>query len=145
MTQLPQAPSYYLGLINLRGQIISVIDVANRIGVPVERSDEAAIIICNLGSINLAHHVTEDGVDYNKIRRTVKTAVRFLDRVVDINFYPIPQAKGSNHKWRPIGMGAMGLQDVFFKSAYCYLDDSLKKNIRPGSSPIKEGWSYKSS
>ena len=71
--------------------------------------------VCNLGSINLGHHVTEDGVDYHKIRKTVKTAVKFLDRVIDINFYPINQAQSSNNKWRPIGMGAMGLQDVFFK------------------------------
>lgn len=71
--------------------------------------------VCNLGSVNLGHHVTEDGVNYRKIRETVKTAVKFLDRVIGINFYPIHQAENSNSQWRPIGMGAMGLQDVFFK------------------------------
>lgn len=93
----------------------NVIHLSNLCTEILEITNNSETAVCNLGSINLAHHVTEDGVDYNKIRRTVKTAVRFLDRVVDINFYPIPQAQGSNHKWRPIGMGAMGLQDVFFK------------------------------
>ena len=81
----------------------------------LEVTNNSETAVCNLGSINLGHHVTEDGVDYHKIRRTVKTAVKFLDRVIDINFYPINQASDSNNKWRPIGMGAMGLQDVFFK------------------------------
>lgn len=79
----------------------------------VTNSEETAV--CNLGSINLSQHLTEDGVNYHKIRKTVRTAVKFLDRVVDINFYPIHQAADSNGKWRPIGMGAMGLQDLFFK------------------------------
>jgi ribonucleoside-diphosphate reductase alpha chain len=71
--------------------------------------------VCNLGSINLSHHVIEGGIDFEKLRRTTETAVKFLDRVVDINFYPIEQAASSNQKWRPIGLGVMGLQDVFFK------------------------------
>jgi ribonucleoside-diphosphate reductase alpha chain len=93
----------------------NVIHLSNLCTEILEVTKDSETAVCNLGSINLAHHVTEDGVDYNKIRRTVKTAVKFLDRVVDINFYPIHQAKDSNNKWRPIGMGAMGLQDVFFK------------------------------
>jgi ribonucleoside-diphosphate reductase alpha chain len=93
----------------------NVIHLSNLCTEILEITNSAETAVCNLGSINLAHHVTDDGVDYHKIRRTVKTAVKFLDRVVDINFYPIGSAKDSNHKWRPIGMGAMGLQDVFFK------------------------------
>lgn len=93
----------------------NVIHLSNLCTEILEITNSAETAVCNLGSINLAHHVTEDGVDYHKIRRTVKTAVKFLDRVVDINFYPIGSAKDSNSKWRPIGMGAMGLQDVFFK------------------------------
>ncbi len=53
--------------------------------------------------------------DFDKLRNTVRTAVRFLDRVIDINFYPTPQAAASNRKWRPVGLGLMGLQDVFFE------------------------------
>jgi len=83
--------------------------------------------VCNLGSVNLGHHVTDDGVNYRKIRETVKTAVKFLDRVIGINFYPIGQASDSNQKWRPIGMGAMGLQDVFFKLGLPFDSDDARK------------------
>ncbi len=93
----------------------NVIHLSNLCTEILEVTNNAETAVCNLGSINLGQHVTEDGVDYHKIRRTVKTAVKFLDRVIDINFYPINQALDSNNKWRPIGMGAMGLQDVFFK------------------------------
>lgn len=93
----------------------NVIHLSNLCTEILEVTNSKETAVCNLGSINLSQHVTEDGVSYHKIRKTVKTAVKFLDRVVDINFYPIDQAANSNGKWRPIGMGAMGLQDVFFK------------------------------
>lgn len=79
----------------------------------VTRKDETAV--CNLGSINLGHHVTDGKFDFEKLRETTVTAVQFLDRVIDINFYPIDTAHGSNSKWRPVGLGVMGLQDVFFQ------------------------------
>ncbi|WP_433830014.1 ribonucleoside-diphosphate reductase subunit alpha [Actinoplanes sp. CA-015351] len=78
----------------------------------VNSDDETAV--CNLGSINLGGHVTADGVDWEKLRATVRTAVTFLDRVIDINFYPSDQAAKSNPRWRPVGLGLMGLQDAFF-------------------------------
>jgi len=81
--------------------------------IEVTNSDETAV--CNLGSINLRNHVTDQGVDYDKLATTVRLAVRQLDRVIDRNLYPIPEAKGSNNKWRPVGLGCMGLQDVFFR------------------------------
>lgn len=93
----------------------NVIHLSNLCTEILEVTSNAETAVCNLGSVNLAHHVTEDGVDYGKIRNTVKTAVKFLDRVVDINFYPIGSAESSNAKWRPVGLGVMGLQDVFFK------------------------------
>ncbi|MBA8884315.1 ribonucleoside-diphosphate reductase alpha chain [Dokdonella fugitiva] len=70
--------------------------------------------VCNLGSINLAQH--HDGVafDFDKLAHTVQVAVRQLDRVIDLNFYPIDGARASNLRWRPVGLGLMGLQDVFF-------------------------------
>ena len=72
--------------------------------------------VCNLGSLNLPMFISKAGVfDFEKLREAVATAVTFLDRVIDINFYPTPEAKTSNSKWRPIGLGIMGLQDVFFK------------------------------
>ncbi|MFH0520813.1 ribonucleoside-diphosphate reductase subunit alpha [Streptomyces sp. M41] len=87
----------------------------------LEVTDDGETAVCNLGSVNLGAFVNTgaDGVDgdidWERLDETVRTAVTFLDRVVDINFYPTEQAGRSNAKWRPVGLGAMGLQDVFFK------------------------------
>ncbi|MFF5564614.1 ribonucleoside-diphosphate reductase subunit alpha [Streptomyces sp. NPDC012623] len=82
----------------------------------LEVTDDGETAVCNLGSINLGAFVLESGeIDWERLDETVRTAVTFLDRVVDINFYPTEQAGRSNAKWRPVGLGAMGLQDVFFK------------------------------
>ncbi|MEV8551298.1 ribonucleoside-diphosphate reductase subunit alpha [Streptomyces glaucescens] len=83
----------------------------------LEVTDDGETAVCNLGSVNLgafADPATGD-LDWARLDETVRTAVTFLDRVVDINFYPTEQAGRSNAKWRPVGLGAMGLQDVFFK------------------------------
>jgi ribonucleoside-diphosphate reductase alpha chain len=79
----------------------------------VTNADETAV--CNLGSINLARHVNAVGFDFDKLAHTVETAVRQLDRVIDLNFYPISTARASNLQWRPVGLGVMGLQDVMFR------------------------------
>ncbi len=79
----------------------------------VTTADETAV--CNLGSINLAQHVVGHELDFDKLAHTVEVAVRQLDRVIDLNFYPIAGARSSNLRWRPVGLGLMGLQDVFFK------------------------------
>lgn len=79
----------------------------------VTSANETAV--CNLGSINLGEHMDEQGFDFNKLASTVARAVRQLDRVIDLNFYPIASAERSNSRWRPVGLGLMGLQDVFFK------------------------------
>ena len=72
--------------------------------------------VCNLGSVNLSKHVTEDGkLDRELLEQTINTAMRMLDNVVDLNFYPTAEAKNSNMKHRPIGLGIMGLQDALFK------------------------------
>lgn len=75
--------------------------------------------VCNLGSINLGRHVRVDGgtttFDFDKLARTVRVAVRQLDQVIDLNYYPIPAARTSNLKWRPVGLGLMGLQDLLFQ------------------------------
>jgi len=75
------------------------------------------IAVCNLGSINLINHIDPktNKLDKPKLERTIKTAIRMLDNVIDINFYSVPQAKNSNLKHRPIGMGIMGFQDVLYK------------------------------
>jgi len=71
--------------------------------------------VCNLGSINLARHLSPQGFDFERLAHTVEIAVRQLDQVIDLNFYPIPTARASNMRWRPVGLGLMGLQDVFFR------------------------------
>ncbi|WP_432065135.1 ribonucleoside-diphosphate reductase subunit alpha [Streptomyces sp. C10-9-1] len=83
----------------------------------LEVTDDGETAVCNLGSVNLGAFVdTAAGdVDWERLDAAVRTAVTFLDRVVDINFYPTEQAGRSNARWRPVGLGAMGLQDVFFR------------------------------
>ncbi|MFI8322087.1 ribonucleoside-diphosphate reductase subunit alpha [Streptomyces sp. NPDC085529] len=83
----------------------------------IEVTNDGETAVCNLGSINLGAFVHPEiqGIDWARLDDTVRTAVTFLDRVVDINFYPTEQAGNSNARWRPVGLGAMGLQDVFFK------------------------------
>lgn len=72
--------------------------------------------VCNLGSINLAAYVDSNGqFDFKKLRDVTRVALRFLDRVIDRNFYPTTEADNSNQKWRPVGLGIMGLQDALFK------------------------------
>ena len=84
-------------------------------------SDEIAV--CNLGSINLIAHMTEKGLDQEKLKKTVHTAIRMLDNVIDINYYSVPQAKNSNFKHRPIGMGLMGFQDALYKLRIPYASE----------------------
>ncbi|WP_265292515.1 ribonucleoside-diphosphate reductase subunit alpha [Streptomyces sp. SHP 1-2] len=83
----------------------------------IEVTDDGETAVCNLGSVNLGAFVdTAAGdMDWERLDATVRTAVTFLDRVVDINFYPTEQAGRSNARWRPVGLGVMGLQDVFFR------------------------------
>ena len=80
----------------------------------ITSKDETAV--CNLGSINLSSYITKDQkFDFEKLKSVTHIATRFLDKVVDINFYPTKEAYKSNQRWRPVGLGIMGLQDVFFK------------------------------
>ena len=75
-------------------------------------TSDSEVAVCNLGSINLAAHVTEKGLDQERLARTVNTAMRMLDNVIDINFYTIPEARRSNLRHRPVGLGLMGHQDA---------------------------------
>ncbi|MFT0892910.1 ribonucleoside-diphosphate reductase subunit alpha [Pseudochelatococcus sp. G4_1912] len=70
------------------------------------------VAVCNLGSINLLNHITPKGLDQERLARTIKTAMRMLDNVIDINFYTIPEARNSNLRHRPVGLGLMGFQDA---------------------------------
>ncbi len=87
-------------------------------------TSEDEIAVCNLGSINLAQHVTDKGLDTEKLQRTVKTAIRMLDNVIDINYYAVIQARRSNMRHRPIGLGIMGFQDALYKLDVSYQSDA---------------------
>ncbi|MBK1649340.1 ribonucleoside-diphosphate reductase subunit alpha [Rhabdochromatium marinum] len=78
-------------------------------------TNDHEIAVCNLGSVNLAAHVNERGLDTEKLSKTVRTAMRMLDNVIDYNFYNVPQARNSNLRHRPVGLGLMGFQDALFK------------------------------
>ncbi|MEU7052806.1 ribonucleoside-diphosphate reductase subunit alpha [Streptomyces eurythermus] len=93
----------------------NVIHSSNLCTEILEVTNDGETAVCNLGSVNLGAFVRDGDIDWDRLDATVRTAVTFLDRVVDINFYPTEQAGRSNAKWRPVGLGAMGLQDVFFK------------------------------
>lgn len=100
----------------LPGRVVHLSNLCTEI-LEVTNADETAV--CNLGSINLGRHTKVlDGqvfFDYDQLARTVKTAIRQLDKVIDLNYYPIDATRRSNQRWRPVGLGVMGLQDVFFQ------------------------------
>ncbi len=102
---------------NQTGAPGNVIHLSNLCTEILEVTNQGETAVCNLGSINLGAFVKEDrsGFDYEELGKVVRTAVKYLDRVIDINYYPIETAKASNSRWRPVGLGTMGLQDVFFK------------------------------
>ncbi|GII65580.1 ribonucleoside-diphosphate reductase [Sphaerisporangium krabiense] len=92
----------------------NVIHLSNLCTEILEVTSDAETAVCNLGSVNLAAHLTGGGLDWARLRATVATAVRFLDRSIDLGYYPTPEAEAANRRWRPIGLGVMGLADVFF-------------------------------
>lgn len=93
----------------------NVVHLSNLCTEIIEVTSKAETAVCNLGSINLAKYVIDLKFDFEKLARNVHVAVRQLDAVIDLNFYPINSTRTSNSKWRPIGLGIMGLQDVFFQ------------------------------
>jgi ribonucleoside-diphosphate reductase alpha chain len=103
---------------NQTAQAGNVVHLSNLCTEITEVTTDSQTAVCNLGSINLARHLStasgQVAVDWAKLRETVRTAVPFLDRVIDLTFYPSGQAAASNPRWRPVGLGVMGLQDVFF-------------------------------
>ena len=81
------------------------------------------IAVCNLGSVNLPQHIENGVLNQEKLRKTVRTAIRMLDNVIDINYYSVPQAEKSNFRHRPIGLGVMGFQDALYKIDVAYASD----------------------
>ena len=103
------------------GETPRVVHLSNLCTEILEVTSDAETAVCNLGSINLGHFVVRDpddnttAFDFARLGEVTRTAVRYLDRVIDINFYPTEPAESSNARWRPVGLGVMGLQDVFFR------------------------------
>ena len=93
----------------------NVIHLSNLCTEILEVTSDAETAVCNLGSVNLAEHCSPEGFDFERLEETVRTAVKFLDRTIDLGFYPTAEAEKANRRWRPIGLGCMGLADVFFK------------------------------
>lgn len=100
---------------NQTGAQGNVIHLSNLCTEILEVTSHSETAVCNLGSINLGRHVVDGKFDFDKLGETVRRAVPYLDRVIDINFYPTETARASNRRWRPVGLGLMGLQDVFFQ------------------------------
>jgi ribonucleoside-diphosphate reductase alpha chain len=106
----------------------NVIHSSNLCTEILEVTSKEETAVCNLGSINLSSYVTQDQkFDFEKLKSVTHIATRFLDKVVDINFYPTKEAAQSNHRWRPVGLGIMGLQDVFFKMRIPFDSEEAKK------------------
>jgi ribonucleoside-diphosphate reductase alpha chain len=87
--------------------------------ITLNTSDDE-IAVCNLGSVNLPQHTNADGLDFAKLEKTITTAMRMLDNVIDYNFYSVPQARKSNLRHRPVGIGVMGFQDALYKQDLAY-------------------------
>jgi len=100
---------------NQTGRPENVIHLSNLCTEILEVTSNNETAVCNLGSVNLGAHVVNGAFDFEKLAHTTEIAIKYLDRVIDINFYPIETAGSSNSRWRPVGLGVMGLQDAFFK------------------------------
>ncbi|WP_137971541.1 ribonucleoside-diphosphate reductase subunit alpha [Pseudomonas sp. F(2018)] len=111
---------------NLRSpqQHVGVVHSSNLCTEITLNTNKDEIAVCNLGSINLVNHIVDGKLDTEKLGRTVKTAVRMLDNVIDINYYSVPQAKNSNLKHRPVGLGLMGFQDALYLQHIAYGSDA---------------------
>jgi ribonucleoside-diphosphate reductase alpha chain len=107
----------------LDGRVVHLSNLCTEI---LEVTSDSETAVCNLGSINLGRHVSDGAFDFAQLERTVRLAVAQLDRVIDRNFYPIETARRSNLRWRPVGLGVMGLQDAFFLLGYAFDSDAAR-------------------
>ncbi len=105
----------------------NVVHLSNLCTEIIEVTSENETAVCNLGSINISRYVTDGKFDYEKLRNNVRLAVMQLDRVIDLNYYAIPSTADSNNRWRNIGLGVMGLQDVFFQMRLPFDSETARK------------------
>jgi ribonucleoside-diphosphate reductase alpha chain len=104
-------------------QHVGVVHSSNLCTEITLNTNKDEIAVCNLGSVNLPRHIDENGLNLEKLQQTVRTAVRMLDNVININYYSVPQAEASNMRHRPIGLGLMGFQDALYKKHLAYGSD----------------------
>ena len=107
---------------NLRSpqQHVGVVHSSNLCTEITLNTNKDEIAVCNLGSVNLPQHIVDGSLNMEKLQKTVNTAVRMLDNVININYYSVPQAKNSNLLHRPVGLGLMGFQDALYKQHLAY-------------------------
>ncbi len=96
-------------------QHVGVVHSSNLCTEITLNTNDSEIAVCNLGSINLSQHLKDGGVDHEKLKKTVSTAMRMLDNVIDINYYAVKKARDSNLRHRPVGLGLMGFQDALYQ------------------------------
>jgi len=110
---------------NLRysNQHVGVVHSSNLCTEIMLHTNDDEIAVCNLGSVNLPAHINETGLDTEKLEKTINTAMRMLDNVIDYNFYSVPEARDSNLRHRPVGLGVMGFQDSLYKQRLSYASE----------------------
>lgn len=110
---------------NLRSpqQHVGVVHSSNLCTEITLNTSDDEIAVCNLGSVNMPQHIGENGLDLEKLKRTITTAMRMLDNVIEYNYYSVPQARRSNLQHRPVGLGIMGFQDALYKLRIPYSSD----------------------
>ncbi|RGE45944.1 ribonucleoside-diphosphate reductase subunit alpha [Comamonas testosteroni] len=101
-------------------QHIGVVHSSNLCTEITLNTSDTETAVCNLGSVNLVKHIKDGKIDHDKLRKTVTTAMRMLDNVIDINYYAVQKAKDSNLRHRPVGMGLMGFQDALYEMRTAY-------------------------
>ncbi len=104
-------------------QHVGVVHSSNLCTEITLNTSEEEVAVCNLGSINLPRHIVDGELNLKKLKKTVRTAVRMLDNVIDINYYSVPQARTSNMRHRPVGLGIMGFQDALYEQRIAYGSD----------------------
>ncbi len=104
-------------------QHVGVVHSSNLCTEITLNTSKSEIAVCNLGSVNLAQHVDENGLNTEKLEATINTAMRMLDNVIDCNYYSVRKARNSNMRHRPVGLGIMGFQDALYKLRLPYSDE----------------------
>ncbi len=142
--------------IRYTNQHLGVVHSSNLCTEITLHTNDKEIAVCNLGSINLAQHIDNSGVNKRKLEKTISTAMRMLDNVVDYNYYSVPQARNSNLQHRPVGLGLMGFQDALYlqnipyasEEAVNFADNSMELisyyAIKASSDLAKERGAYAS-